>query len=305
MALPSPPGPAHRALALARTPGAIASLGAVALVAATLATLAGPPPGPSAAQRVATVAPSGVDRHAAPAGAAAEPRSQAREAAPDAARIAPSRPRPARADFAGAPARRPVRHVADWALASDDAGGLPFMIIDKVGARLYAFGADGRARGSTPVLLGLARGDASVPGIGERPLARIRPHERTTPAGRFVAEPGRNLRGEDIVWIDYDAAVSMHRVRATHPRERRLQRLASPTVADNRISYGCVNVPASFYDGVVRPLLARGRAVVYVLPERRPLHAVFGPMQGTPQDGARAGSVALAEPPTAGRLGAR
>jgi hypothetical protein len=33
-------------------------------------------------------------------------------------------------------------------------------------------------------------------------------------------------------------------------------------VDDNRISYGCINVPAAFYDGVVRPLLAGGRAVV-------------------------------------------
>jgi hypothetical protein len=174
-----------------------------------------------------------------------------------------------------------VRRVADWAVAADDPAGLPFLIVDKPGARLWAFGADGPGRGTAPVLLGLARGDDSVPGIGERPLAAIRPEERTTPAGRFVAEAGRNLRGEDIVWIDYDAAVSMHRVRATDPRERRLQRLASPSVADNRISYGCINVPPAFYDGVVRPLLAGGRVVVYVLPERRALDAVFGAMTAT------------------------
>ena len=41
------------------------------------------------------------------------------------------------------------------------------------------------------------------------------PEERTTPAGRFVAERGQNLRGEDVVWIDYDAAVLMHRVITT------------------------------------------------------------------------------------------
>jgi len=85
------------------------------------------------------------------------------------------------------------------------------------------------------VLLGLARGDDSVPGIGERKIAEILPFERTTPAGRFVGERGRNASGEDIVWVDYDAAVSMHRVRATNPKERRLERLASPTPADNRI----------------------------------------------------------------------
>lgn len=55
------------------------------------------------------------------------------------------------------------------------------------------------------------------------------PHERTTPAGRFLAEAGRNADGDDIFWVDYDVAVSMHRVRAHVPAERRLQRLASPT----------------------------------------------------------------------------
>ena len=43
-----------------------------------------------------------------------------------------------------------------------------------------------------------------------------------------LSEPGRNLQGEDIVWVDYDAAVSMHRVRANNPAERRLERLARP-----------------------------------------------------------------------------
>ena len=85
------------------------------------------------------------------------------------------------------------------------------------------------------MLLGLARGDDSVPGIGERKMSEIRPEERTTPAGRFNSEPGINLQGEDIVWIDYDAAVSMHRVRTNNKKERRLERLASAHPEDHRI----------------------------------------------------------------------
>ena len=153
------------------------------------------------------------------------------------------------------------------AVASGDNQNAPFAVIDKRNARLFMHGADGRLLGSTPVLLGLARGDASVPGIGNRPMAQIEPHERTTPAGRFVSEPGRNTSGEDIVWVDYDAAISMHRVRASNKAERRLERLATPTATDNRISYGCVNVPASFYDAYVKPMLGHRHGVVYVLPE--------------------------------------
>ncbi|MGJ7491192.1 L,D-transpeptidase [Variovorax sp. ZT4R33] len=161
------------------------------------------------------------------------------------------------------------------AVAARDTQGQPFAVIDKRKARLFIYRADGQLAASSPVLLGLARGDASVPGIGERPMAQIQPYERTTPAGRFVSEPGRNTAGEDIVWVDYGAAVSMHRVRATQKAERRLQRLASPTPADNRISYGCINVPAAFYDAHVKPSFGSHAGVVYVLPEASPMPAHF------------------------------
>jgi hypothetical protein len=167
-----------------------------------------------------------------------------------------------------------VRHIADWVADSRDNQALPFAILDKVNAKVYVFDANAQLRGASAVLLGTAPGDHTVPGIGERKMSDIRPHERTTPAGRFVAEPGRNLQGEDIVWVDYDAAVSMHRVRANKPEERRLERLASPTPDDNRISYGCINVPVRFFDEVVSPSFRR-RGVVYVLPETRPVRSVF------------------------------
>ena len=168
-----------------------------------------------------------------------------------------------------------ARRIAEQIVASADNGRRPFLIVDKIDARVHVFAPDGTLWASSPVLLGAARGDDSVPGIGERKIADIRPFERTTPAGRFKAEAGRNLGGEDIVWIDYEAAVSMHRVRATNPSERRLERLASSTVADNRISYGCINVPAAFYDAWVSPIFKIGRAPVYVLPEVRHEHEVF------------------------------
>lgn len=85
-----------------------------------------------------------------------------------------------------------------------------------------------------------------------------------------------NANGEDVVWVDYDAAVSMHRVRANVKAERRLERLASSTAADNRISFGCINLPVSFYEKVLNPLVRGSGAVVYVLPETQPAAALFG-----------------------------
>src|SRR6185295_4668581 len=154
-------------------------------------------------------------------------------------------------------------------------GNLPFVIVDKKDARVFVFEVDGRLRGNAPALLGQARGDEAVPGIGDRELSNIRPEEKTTPAGRFVAELGGNMRGEDVLWVDYAGAVSMHRVLTTNPKERRLQRLATPTPHDNRISFGCINIPAKFYENVVRPAFTGTDGIVYVLPETRLAREVF------------------------------
>lgn len=168
-----------------------------------------------------------------------------------------------------------ARKLVRWATASGDAGGLPFAVIDKPDARIHVFSAQGQWLGSSPVLLGAALGDRSAPGIGQRPLSQIRPEERTTPAGRFVTEPGRNLKGDDIVWIDYDAAVSLHRVRSVSAAERRHQRLASQATADKRISYGCVNAPEAFYNQFIAPLFGQSRGVIYVLPDTEPFASFF------------------------------
>jgi len=166
--------------------------------------------------------------------------------------------------------------LARAAVAAGDNKAGPFAVVDKKQARVFIFQGDGALLASSPVLLGLARGDVSVPGIGERKMSDIKPHERATPAGRFASEPGRNLSGEDIVWVDYDAAVSMHRVRPVVKAERRLERLATPTPADNRITYGCINVPAAFYDRYVKPALGSRQGVVYVLPDQATSRSVFG-----------------------------
>jgi hypothetical protein len=182
---------------------------------------------------------------------------------------------PRHADFAGQAPSPDARRVADWVIATGDNRGLPFLIIDKSRATVFAFDDGGRLGGAAPVLLGLGRGDDSPPGIGERKLATITPAERITPAGRFEAGLGDNLSGQDILWVDYDAAVSLHRVIAGKPAERRLQRLASASTLDNRITYGCINVPVKFYEGVIRSIFGASNGIVYVLPETRSIKEVF------------------------------
>jgi hypothetical protein len=150
----------------------------------------------------------------------------------------------------------------------------PFAVIDKPRARVWVFDERARLMQDSPVLVGAATGDVAPPDIGTRPLAKVKPHEKITPAGRFVTESGRNTKGEDVIWIDYDSAVSMHRVRNV-AREGRPKRLATPTVDDNRISFGCVNIPVPFYEKVLRPWFGEQTGVVYVLPESQPRESVF------------------------------
>lgn len=186
---------------------------------------------------------------------------------------------PTPADGNGSRALQPSaesREVADWIAGAADHGNHAFIIVDKRQAVLHVFDAQARRTASTAVLLGAALGDHSVPGIGTRSISDIQLAERTTPAGRFVSERGRNTGGEDVIWVDYDAAVSMHRVRLNSAVEQRARRLATPTAGDNRISYGCINVPAAFYDMHIQPVFAARRALVYVLPDVGSTREVFG-----------------------------
>lgn len=179
-------------------------------------------------------------------------------------------------DFVGEAASDDARYAASWVLAGADHQGRPFAIVDKRDARLYVFSADGRLIGATAALLGLAPGDLADPDIARRTPASLTMAERTTPAGRFASQPGHNDKGEDIVWVDYEASLAIHRLRPAPAHERRPERLASPSSDDNRISLGCIVVPVAFYDSVVAPTLGRQRGVVYVLPESRPVQAMFG-----------------------------
>ncbi len=186
---------------------------------------------------------------------------------------------PARAsgvDFGSEHPSADARRVAHWIVGSGDNNGLPFAIVDKKDARLFIFEPGGRVIGATPALLGLAPGDHSLPGVGDKDPSLLKPFERTTPAGRFESEPGRNHTGEAIVWFDYDAALAIHRLRPGKTHATRVKSLASRVPADRRASLGCVVVPEAFYDSVVGPTLGSERGVVYVLPETLPADELFG-----------------------------
>jgi len=172
-------------------------------------------------------------------------------------------------NFASESASPRVREMAQWIVSSRDNLNLPFAIVDKVNAKVYVFAMDGKFYGAAPVLLGLAKGDHSAPGIGDMPMSLIPPEERTTPAGRFVSRFGRNHKGKEILWLDYEQSLSMHAVVKGTARDRRAERLATSTPLDNRISFGCINVPVDFFKNVIQGKFTDAGGVVYILPETR------------------------------------
>lgn len=183
-------------------------------------------------------------------------------------------PVPAASDWLHA-APADVRGVLQWIGASRDNGGLPFLVVDKVNARVYAFNASAQLRATAPILLGMGRGDVMlVP--NDAPMSAIPPAKRITPAGRYRSWLMKDLQGKPVLSIDYDAAISLHIIAPGTPAEKRAARLASPTADDNRVSFGCINVPPRFFTEIVGPDFTPARGVVYILPETRSAAELFG-----------------------------
>jgi hypothetical protein len=199
---------------------------------------------------------------------------------------APAAPKPqeepaAPADEQAHPVDQPSAqawHVINWAIASRDNNDLPFIVVDKVAARLFVFDATGQRIASVPALVGMTAGDEVTPGIGDREMSNIAPEDRKTPAGRFIARFGRAIGHRDgVLWVDFPSAISIHAVIKVR-KQHRFERLKSATPDDNRITYGCINVPADFYSEVLKPLFKGTSGIVYILPEVTPLATTFPAM---------------------------
>ncbi len=167
--------------------------------------------------------------------------------------------------------------VHDWVSSAGDNNGLPYLIIDKPNAALFLYDAGGKQLAAVPVLIGIAPGDDATPGIGAKQLSEIGPAEKTTPAGRYLAKFGLAVGKERVLWVDYYTSVALHPVPTgiAARKEKRRERLASPTPEDNRITFGCINVPNGFYTKMLSPMYKKKGGYVYVLPDSKPIAEVF------------------------------
>ena len=167
-----------------------------------------------------------------------------------------------------------VKEVVAWITGSGDNTRLPYLVIDKPSARVFAFDSSGQYKGDAPVLLGMGVGDVML--APSAAMSQMPPHTRITPAGRFVSKLAIDKKGKELLVLDYKAAFSLHPVVPGKPHERRAQRLGSETAEDNRISFGCINVPIPFYKSVVSATFASTHGIVYILPETGQASALFG-----------------------------
>lgn len=159
-----------------------------------------------------------------------------------------------------------VRYVAEMSLKTGDNKKRPFVILDKKQARIYVFDGNGLLLGDAPVLLGLTVGDELSSEIARLPLSQIKPSNRITPAGRYIAEIGKDTHGNEVLWVDFNGKLAIHPV-INVPKQHRLERLKSKTIEDNRISWGCINVPKMFFKNYIGKNFERTKGMVYILPE--------------------------------------
>lgn len=92
-------------------------------------------------------------------------------------------------ELANEDASAQVRHMAQWAVSTQDHAGLPFVVVDPGGARIYAFDPQGNPKGNGPV--------------------RLRGDEGFAVAGRLVADPITSARSGTIVWTSADAQLAV------------------------------------------------------------------------------------------------
>lgn len=158
---------------------------------------------------------------------------------------------------------RAASTVNSWVQESKDNAGRPYIIADKAAGEIHIVGADGRVKATAPALYGKKLGDGMT--LGETPAGIFTVHQEAAPSSyggdlqQFATAPNGDI-------------YAIHRVLTTNPKQNRLGRLASPTADDNRVSLGCINIPADLYN---KYLSGNFNGKLYVLPDQRSLGDVF------------------------------
>ncbi len=168
-----------------------------------------------------------------------------------------------------------VLETVQWVATSKDNAGLPFVVVDKVNAQVYAFTPHAQLKATSPILLGMGAGD-KVLVSPDAPMSAIPPAKRITPAGRYPSKLVKDNHGKVVLLVDGPNLITIHIVVKGTPAQRRAERLLSAATNDNRVSYGCINVPPAFFTTIIDPDFRPAQGIVYVLPEKTTPGQLFG-----------------------------
>ena len=158
------------------------------------------------------------------------------------------------------------------------ASGKGFMIADKPNGMLHVFMPDGSVLIQDAALYGMDIGD--VKGA----VSSLKGGAKITPAGKFTlqAVPNADYAGGMILTLvesEVDGGISaVHAAYLGDPKDDRLGRLASPTTADNRASYGCVNTTHdTFLKSILPNIDTLNGGMIFVLPDAQETTAAMFP----------------------------
>ncbi|HCL7555079.1 TPA: hypothetical protein N2X54_002090 [Escherichia coli] len=158
--------------------------------------------------------------------------------------------------------------VRAWVQETKDNRGQKYIIADKVSGEMHIMDSRGNVLATMPALYGTQKGDAAVP--GQTPAGIFTLQQRYDVASSFGGDVQQFAEHSDgSIW-------AIHRVLTSNPKQMRQARLNSPTAEDNRISLGCINVPADMYNKYLKNGF---KGKLYVIPEQRPLGEVFRGIQ--------------------------
>lgn len=158
---------------------------------------------------------------------------------------------------------RAASTVNSWVQESRDNAGKPYIIADKQSGEIHVVDGKGRVVATAPALYGRKTGDGMT--LGETPAGIFSVHQEAAPASyggdlqQFATAPNGDV-------------YAIHRVLTNNPKQNRLGRLASPAAEDNRVSLGCINIPADIYN---KYLGKSFDGKLYVLPDQRSLGDTF------------------------------
>jgi hypothetical protein len=174
--------------------------------------------------------------------------------------------------------------------------GKGFIIADKPNGMIHLFNADGSLLAQDTALYGKDVGDSIA---GQK--ASLEGGPKVTPAGQFelgimpsndyAGGFGLTLQGtnqpltspENLAKKRFNSTVAVHAAYLGDVNERRLDRLASKSAKDNRISYGCINTSHDLFINKIKPnAKSFDGGMIFVLPDNPQFLAEKGQLPTPP-----------------------